>query len=339
MTQRAWIIGGMLIAAGAAIAIYFSFFSSETLTAYQPTRGKAVEAVYATGTVEPVQVSRVGAKISGRIAQLLVREGESVVEGGVIAILDNREVSASVRELEARLSYAKSEVDRFRRLFRSGNTSAAARDQAEANFQSADAALEAAKVRLEEHFIRAAISGQVMRSEQQLDVGDLVTAGKILFMIGDPLFLWIEAEVDEEDIPRVKIGQRALVRADAFADEALEALVSKITPFGDPIARTYRVHLTLPMGSPLFSGMTTEVNIIVREEAEALLVRTGDSVGTSVWIVDEEDRARAQTITLGAIGAEKTEILSGLADDAWVIARPPGGLVEGKKVQVEREGM
>jgi len=337
VTQRGWIVSGLVAASGIAIAIYLLFFSGTQQTAYQPTRGQAVEAVYATGTVEPVQVARVGAKISGRIEQLLVREGETVVGGGVIAVLDHREASAAVRELEARLVYAKSEVARFRRLFRSGNTSAAARDQAEANFQAAEAALEAARVRLEEHFIRAAISGQVMRSEQQLDVGDLVAAGKVLYMIGDPQHLWIEAEVDEEDIPRVQIGQRALVRADAFADEALDAEVAKITPFGDPIARTYRVHLMLPSGSPLLPGMTTEVNIVIREEDSALLIHTGDAIGEVVWTIDAQDRVRARQVRIGAVGAEQTEILSGLDETDWVIAQPAGDLVEGKEMQVVRE--
>lgn len=338
MTQRGWIVGGVLAAIALFLVSYAGLFSSPVFQAYQPKRGPAVEAVYATGTVEPVQVARVGAKISGRIEQLLVREGENVAAGGVIAILDHREVSASVRELEARHEYARSEVARFRRLFRAGNTSAAARDQAEANFQSADAALEAAKVRLEEHFIRAAISGQVMRSEQQLDVGDLVTAGHVLYMIGDPQHLWIEAEVDEEDIPRVQVGQRALVRADAFADEALEATVSKITPFGDPVARTYRVHLMLPSGSALLSGMTTEVNIIVREEADALLVRTGDVVDTIVWSVSSDDVLQAHAVTVGVIGAEQTEILAGLSDEDWILANPSPDFVAGDVIQVEREG-
>jgi len=139
--------------------LIFSFQFQTSLVVIQPVRGPSVVAVYATGTVEPVHVARVGANVSGRIEQVLVQEGDTVVEGEVLAILDNREASAAVRELEARLEYATSDVERYRRLFRSGNTSAASKDQSEANFRSAEAALEAARVRLQEHFVRAAISG------------------------------------------------------------------------------------------------------------------------------------------------------------------------------------
>jgi len=318
--------------------LIFSFQFQTSLVVIQPVRGPSVVAVYATGTVEPVHVARVGANVSGRIEQVLVQEGDTVVEGEVLAILDNREASAAVRELEARLEYATSDVERYRRLFRSGNTSAASKDQSEANFRSAEAALEAARVRLQEHFVRAAISGDVMRSEMQLDVGDLVTAGKVLFVLGNPSHLWVEAEVDEEDIPRVLLGQKALIRADAFEGQALEGRIKEITPFGDPIARTYRVHIALPEDTPLLAGMTTELNIILREELDALLVPSSAVVNGAVWTVTGDDVAVKNVPTLGPIDGTFVEVLDGLDESAWVIREPTPDLRAGDEVRVTREG-
>ncbi len=322
----------------AVVFLYLSLFAQPALTAVQPTRGPSVVAVYATGTVEPVHVARVGANVSGRIEQVLVQEGDAVVEGEVLAILDNREASAAVRELEARLEYATSDVERYRRLFRSGNTSAASKDQSEANFRSAEAALEAARVRLQEHFIRAAISGDVMRSEMQLDVGDLVTAGKVLFVLGNPSHLWVEAEVDEEDIPRVLVGQKALIRADAFEGQALEGRIKEITPFGDPIARTYRVHIALPDDTPLLAGMTTELNIILREKQDALLVPSSAVINGVVWTVDDGDVLAKNLPRLGPIDGTFVEVLAGLDESVWVIRDPTSDLHAGEEVRVIREG-
>jgi len=338
VTRSRWIIGVGLVALLFSGFLTFSFFSQSTLTAMHPVRGPSVVAVYATGTVEPVHVARVGANVSGRIEQVLVQEGDTVVEGEVLAILDNREASAAVRELEARLEYATSDVERYRRLFRSGNTSAASKDQSEANFRSAEAALEAARVRLQEHFVRAAISGDVMRSEMQLDVGDLVTAGKVLFVLGNPSHLWVEAEVDEEDIPRVLLGQKALIRADAFEGQALEGRIKEITPFGDPIARTYRVHIALPVDTPLLAGMTTELNIILREELDALLVPSSAVVNGAVWTVTGDDVAVKNVPTLGPIDGTFVEVLDGLDESAWVIREPTPDLRAGDEVRVTREG-
>ncbi|MCR9241239.1 MAG: efflux RND transporter periplasmic adaptor subunit [Rhodobiaceae bacterium] len=338
MTRSRWIIGVGLVALLFSGFLIFSFQFQTSLVVIQPVRGPSVVAVYATGTVEPVHVARVGANVSGRIEQVLVQEGDTVVEGEVLAILDNREASAAVRELEARLEYATSDVERYRRLFRSGNTSAASKDQSEANFRSAEAALEAARVRLQEHFVRAAISGDVMRSEMQLDVGDLVTAGKVLFVLGNPSHLWVEAEVDEEDIPRVLLGQKALIRADAFEGQALEGRIKEITPFGDPIARTYRVHIALPEDTPLLAGMTTELNIILREELDALLVPSSAVVNGAVWTVTGDDVAVKNVPTLGPIDGTFVEVLDGLDESAWVIREPTPDLRAGDEVRVTREG-
>lgn len=338
MTRSRWIIGAGLAGLAAAVFFYFSFFAQSTLIAVQPIRGPSVVAVYATGTVEPVHVARVGAKVSGRIEQVLVQEGDSVVEGEVLAVLDYREASAAVRELEARLEYATSDVERYRRLFRSGNTSAASKDQSEANFRSAEAALEAARVRLQEHFIRAAISGDVMRSEMQLDVGDLVAAGKVLFVLGNPSQLWVEAEVDEEDIPRVLVGQKVLIRADAFEGQALEGRIKEITPFGDPIARTYRVHIALPDNTPLLAGMTTELNIILREMQDALLVPSGSVINGAVWTVNDNNVLVKNMPKLGPIDGTFVEVLEGLDESAWVIRDASSALRDGDEVRVTREG-
>ncbi len=339
MTRSRWIIGAGLAGIATVVFLYLSFFAQPTLSAVQPTRGPSVVAVYATGTVEPVHVARVGANVSGRIEQVLVQEGDAVVEGEVLAILDNREASAAVRELEARLEYATSDVERYRRLFRSGNTSAASKDQSEANFRSAEAALEAARVRLQEHFIRAAISGDVMRSEMQLDVGDLVTAGKVLFVLGNPSHLWVEAEVDEEDIPRVLVGQKALIRADAFEGQALEGRIKEITPFGDPIARTYRVHIALPDDTPLLAGMTTELNIILREKQDALLVPSSAVLNGSLWTVTDDNIPVKNSPTLGPIDGPYVEVLDGVDESAWVIQNPTTDLHAGEAVRVTREGL
>jgi len=335
--SRLIVLGSVAVLAVGAF-IYFFLWSQTALIAVQPVRGPSVVAVYATGTVEPVQVAHVGANVSGRIEQVLVHEGDTVVEGEVLVILDNREATAGVQELEARLEYATSDVARYRRLFRSGNTSAASKDQSEANFRSAEAALEAARVRLQEHFVRAAISGDVMRSEMQLDVGDLVTAGKVLYVIGNPSRLWVEAEVDEEDIPRVVVGQKALIRADAFDDQALEGRIKEITPFGDPIARTYRVHIALPDDTPLLAGMTTELNIILREELNALLIPYDAVHDGVVWAVTDTDVAVRTSPQLGPLGGSMVEVLEGLDEDAWVLRAPTIGLRDGDSVRVSREG-
>lgn len=327
-----WIGGGAVLAAIVMAGIYFLFIQAPPVEVAAPKRGAAVEAVYATGTVEPVRYARVGTKISGRITDVLKREGDPVEAGDILAVIEVGEDISRVQELAARLKLSNAELDRARALRRSGNVSEAALDQAQSAQAAAAAALRGAKARLDDHFIIAPIGGAVLRSESQIKVGDMAQPGQVLFMVGDQAELQIEAEVDEEDIPKVAARQEALIRADAFPGRALSGTVGRITPYGDPVGRTYRVYLSLPEDTPLISGMTTEINIVVRREENALLVPVSALSGRSVWIVSE-GRARRMDVELGTVGQDSAEILSGLAEDSRVIANPPSGLADGDRVR------
>lgn len=331
MSRKFLWVGGLILL-GVLAGGLFWIFSPASVQTVKPHRGEAVEAVYATGTVESVRHAYVGSKVVGRVTDVPVREGEKVSKGQVLAVLDAREVISQLQEARAKLDLARSDLSRARRLFKGGHVSKAALDQAVSTSQAAESAVEGAKARLDEHFILAPFAGEVLRSVQQIKPGDMVGANQNLFLIGDPSELEINAEVDEEDIPRIRAGQTALIRADAFSGQALKGTVDRITPHGDPVARTYRVYISLPSDTPLLSGMTTEINIVVKERQDALLVPVSAVSGQGVWVV-REGEAHLADATLGTIGADMAEIKSGLDEAAQVIVDPPSGLAEGQRVR------
>ena len=333
MRQRTIWVGGfaaaIILLAGVT---YLLFLQPPTVLVATPTRGPAVEAVYATGTVEPIRYARVGTKVSGRLTEVVAREGAPVEAGQVLAVIDAREEISRVQKLSARLQLAASELERTRTLRRAGHVSAAVLDQMETAHAAALAALKGAQARLDEHFITAPVAGTILRSENQLKIGDMAQPGQVLFMVGDATALQIDAEVDEEDILKVADGQEALIRADAFDQQVLRGTVSGITPHGDPIARTYRVYIALPDDTPLVSGMTTEINIVVRREENALLVPLSAITGGAVWVV-EDGRTQLRPVTLGAVGNMEAEILTGLSEDDIIVVNSAAGIAEGRRVR------
>lgn len=333
MRQRTIWVGGfaaaIILLAGVT---YLLFLQPPTVLVATPTRGLAVEAVYATGTVEPIRYARVGTKVSGRLTEVVAREGAPVEAGQVLAVIDAREEISRVQELSARLQLAASELERTRTLRRAGHVSAAVLDQMETAHAAALAALKGAQARLDEHFITAPVAGTILRSENQLKIGDMAQPGQVLFMVGDATALQIDAEVDEEDILKVADGQEALIRADAFDQQVLRGTVSGITPHGDPVARTYRVYIALPDDTPLVSGMTTEINIVVRREENALLVPLSAITGGAVWVV-EDGRTQLRPVTLGAVGNMEAEILTGLSEDDIIVINSAAGIAEGRRVR------
>jgi RND family efflux transporter MFP subunit len=293
-------------------------------------RGPAVEAVYATGTVEPVRWAKVGPQGTGRIAEILAKEGDPVNRGTLLARLEDREARANVKQLAAREEYLRDEEARHRELFAKQLISRQVYEKAASDHEQALEAFNAARQALADLALVAPLAGKVLRQDGQ--VGEVVTSASVLFWVGQSDRLWVVADVDEEDIPRIQPRQHVLIKADAFANQVLEGAVAEITPKGDPINKTYRVRVELPAKTPLTIGMTTEVNIVVREERNALLVPASAVVNNQLWTV-RSGRAYRQPVKTGVIGDQMVQLLSGAAEGDTVILYPPATLKDGQRVR------
>ncbi len=173
------------------------------------------------------------------------------------------------------------------------------------------------------------VSGTVLR--QDGEPGEVMQPGQIMFWVGEPKPLRVTAEIDEEDIVRLSLNQKALLKADAFPGQALVSSVAEITPKGDPVNKTYRVRLALPDDSRLLIGMTVEVNVIVRETPDALLVPALALDGAHVWVI-KDGQAEKRAVKIGVKGAREGEILEGVAEGEMVILSPPKTLSNGQRV-------
>ena len=295
------------------------------------TTGPAVHAVYATGNVEPVHWAKVGPAVRARITAVLVEEGARVAEGQPMARLDDREAQHRAEEAEARANFAQEDLARVRTLVARDVASRAALDRAEAEARAVRAVAEAAKRRLDDYIVRAPSAGLVLRRDAE--VGEVVDTPAALFWIGEPKPLRITAEVDEEDIAQIREGQRALLRADAFAGQVLNARVTQITPKGDATRKAYRVRLALPEDTPLMIGMTVEANIVLRETATAVLIPPAAFRGDHVFVVQGEV-ARRRQVAVGVQGPRAVEIRQGIAAGDVVVLDPPQGLKDGQALRL-----
>lgn len=329
--NRWFLIGGLVIVA--AVLIYFFLLAGGVeVKAARPERGTAVEAVYATGSVEPVHWAKVSPVVTGRLVDIRARDNQKVKKGTILAQLDDREARAKLAELQARVGFLKRELQRLFSLHERRVVSEQAYQRTISDHAAAVAAVAAAQQRLKDYAITAPMDGTVLR--QDGNIGEVVKAGEIVFWVGRPKPLRVTAEVDEEDIVQVQVGQLVWVKADAFPRRPFKARVSEITPKGDPVNKVYRVRVRLDDKSPLKIGMTAEVNIEVRRKKNALLIPIDALDGDTVWIV-VKGKARRRGVVVGMRGSRKAEILKGLTDKDIVIVSPPKDLRNGQRVDAE----
>jgi RND family efflux transporter MFP subunit len=320
----------LLIFALAGAGAWFLLHQPLKAAVAVPIRGPAVEAIYATGTVEPVTWVKVGPTIPGRIETLACVEGATVKQGELLVGLEHATVEARVKEQEALLRFRQQEVDRYGALVKRDVASRQAYERALSELDQSRATLAAAQQVFEDTMIRAPMDGVVLRKEGE--IGAVVKAGDAICWIGQATPLRVTADIDEEDAPRLKLGQRALITADAFPDRVIEGQVNEITPMGDPVNKSYRARISLPDDSPLLFGMTTEVNVIVRQADNAILVPPDALKAGAVWAVVDGLAHRVPVVT-GVYGDNSVEIRDGLTGDELLILNPPADLAEGDAVR------
>lgn len=323
----------LLLLAAAGLGVWWFLGASLRVETATPSRGPAVDAIYATGTVEPVRWSKIATTVTGRIIRYPAEEGRQVVRGEVLVQLDDAKAKAVLRELEARFAFLEGDLKRYQALVERGTVSRQSYERVKSDLDQARAVVTAARQRLADMTITAPLDGIVLRKDGE--VGEVVQADDVLLWIGQDRPYWITADVDEEDIPWVEPGQQALIKADAFPKATLEGTVGVITPMGDAVNKQYRVRVLLPVDSPLMIGMTTEINIVVRAEENALLIpEAAVAEDEMVWLV-EEGVARRRKVELGIYGQGMVEVRYGLSDEDVLILDPPPELRDGAEVRAK----
>jgi RND family efflux transporter MFP subunit len=323
-----WILPAVALAGVAAF--WWLHERPLTVTLVKPSRGPAVEAIYATGSVEPTVSMPIASRVAGRLIALNADEGSAVRKGQVLAKIDDSDLVGAVEELEARAKYARAQYDRTRNLVAQGFMSKGELDRAQADLDAAEALLRRARAQRDFTALTAPADGTIIRRDGE--IGQYIPAGQAVFYLSCCAPLRVTADVDEEDIPRVRVGQKVVLRADAIPDRVFDGEVSDVTPKGDPVARSYRVRIKLADPAAFRIGMTVDANLIVAERPNALLLPASAVIDGAVWTV-VDGKAHRQPVETGVTGSGRVEIVDGLAPDAQVVDVPTDDVREGRRVR------
>lgn len=317
MTRKIVLSGVFLL----IVAVLFWVFNpghGADVETVSPIHIKAVQAVYATGTVEASRMIPVSARIGARLMSLDADEGAKVVAGQTLAQLEDKDVQEDLKQFEAQAELARQSFARAEKLWKVKAISKTGFEQAQAELTAAQAHADRTKAELEYLQLLAPEDGTVIRRDGE--IGELIPTGTKVFWISGGDSLRIETEVDEEDIGLIKLDQDVVIRADAFPDQTFNGKVQAITPKGDPVARSYRVRVSLPDNAPLLIGMTAETNIITQVKDDAMMVPASAVKGDAVYVMKGKKPVLTK-IRKGIVAEKNIEILDGIFKDDVVALR------------------
>jgi membrane fusion protein (multidrug efflux system) len=263
-------------------------------------------------------------EIEGVIESIEFAEGHRVEADQVLLRLRDREQRARLREAQAERDLAVAVYRRTRRLAQSNVSSEAQLERARAELEVARSRVEGAAVELERTLIRAPFGG--LMGDLQVAPGDRVTPDDQLVFT-----------LPEIAVGLVEPGIPVSIRVAPYPEKRFEGEVYFVSPTLDAAARRLLIKAWVPNpGHLLRPGLFAEIDAEIERREDALLVPESALLhgldGTSVWRVDEEDRARRVPVELGLRSAGRVEIVSGLAPGDRVVATgvhkvDPGSLV------------
>jgi multidrug efflux system membrane fusion protein len=310
-----------------------------------------VDIVRFTGTTQPVDQTIVKARVAGRLAEVLVREGDKVSEGQLLARFETTELQAKVNERQSVVDAARADLKWAARdrndkdaLSSRNIVSQSSADQARAMHDNktsmvaiAEAQLDIARKNLADAEVRAPFAGVV--GERIANQGEsLPVDGKILALL-DTSHVEVTAQMPAADVVRMQVGQLATVTLEGFGDRQFNGRVMRISPTTQAGSRSIPVYVEiLDRDENLRGGLFGTGTINVKEKAHALAVPISavrkDSEGEFVLALENGTLVRKPVGVVRTWSRGELAEVKGLDADMVVVAAPLPGLAAGQAVKV-----
>jgi RND family efflux transporter MFP subunit len=309
-----------------------------------------VHSLALSGPVKAVNSAFVKARVPGELKGLVVREGDFVKVGDVIARIDATEYQARVKQAQQQAESARAQMDITKRssdnnrsLVDKGFISKTALDAsmstlaaAEANYRAALAGVDVAGKSLDDTVLRAPISGQI--AQRLAQSGERIGVDARIVEIVDLSRLELEASLNAADSLQVQTGQTAQLSVEG-ASKALTAKVVRINPSAVAGSRAVLVYLALEPSPGLRQGLFAQGSLqtgVSRTLAIPLTSVRTDKPDPYVQLVDK-GQVIHQSVTLGVRGeldGRAMVAVQGVAQGATALVGSVGSLRSGTPVKV-----
>lgn len=291
-----------------------------------------------SGTLQPGWEARVTSPFDDVVEEVLVREGQRVGKGQILARFRSDIVTTSAASAAAALKSAAADFERQKNLLAEGAVSQRDLEAAEAGLRAAEAQDAAARKRLADATVRAPEAGSV--TQRSVQSGTRVGAGDPLFVVSNTNELEFEASVPSEFVRLVRPG--AMVRLDVTGYEAgaIRGRVARVNAQADAATRQVKVYVNVPNGDGrLVGGLFASGNVVTHEARKVLAVPSAavrhEGDNHTVWVL-AGGKLEPKPVKVGLRDESRDliEVLDGLAEGDQVVTGPVEGFTPGRPARV-----
>jgi len=301
-----------------------------------------------TAVVDASQKADLAFKVSGELAQLLVKQGDEVAKGHLIAKLDDTDFKIHVKEAKSAFETAKSDYDRAKSLIKTDYISQSDFDQLKAKYNSAQAQLESAENNLRYTELHASFDGIIAKTytEQFQEIA----AKEPIVRLHDLNQIKLLVDIPESIMVRIKKdGERGKVEAvfNSIPDKTFPLMFSEVSTVADEQTKTYQATFVMnaPQEHVILPGMTAvvqaHINLVDSQEPSFYLPANAvlkDEQSHYVFVVETVEQGKGKVvrknITVGELTALGIEVFTGLTSGEAVITAGMTKITDGMMVKI-----
>lgn len=264
--------------------------------------------------------------------------GDRVSDGAEIIEVSDKEYENNIKlnSLKLNLEITKQVFDKQQSLYDMGGVTLSELKNAEINYINASYSYEDALIRLQKMHIRAPFSGVIIDLPYYTP-GVRIETGSSLAKLMDYSRLYMEVNLPEKSIGRIKPGQKVRVTNYTITGDTLMGTVNQLSPAIDPETRSYKGLIIVDNpGLRLRPGMYAKGEIVVASSSDAVVIQRDIVVskqrGNSVFVVDK-GIANERVVEFGLENPREVEIISGLKPGERIVVKGFETLRDGAKVK------
>jgi len=299
---------------------------------------KFISEITVEGIVDASGSTIATAKAPGTVTSILVKEGQRVQKGQVLATLDRTALESSKRELEQQLSFANTIYEKQLRLWEKGIGTEVQYLTAKNQRDGLERSLNTLNSNIDMYNIKSAINGTIESID--LKIGQVASPGMPYFKLLNLNNIKVKAEVSEAYSGKINSGDSVEI---LFPDlnQSVSGVVNFASKFIDPLNRTFKVEVSLPQVNSVKPNMIAKLRIIDYVKNEALVIPANSiqrtELGTFVMLYNNDNKAAKKVnVKVGKTNMNTSEIIGGLNTGDQLIINGFQELADGQKVSIAK---
>jgi RND family efflux transporter MFP subunit len=290
------------------------------------------------GTFEANHQNNIASDGSGKLVELLVKEGDVVGKGQVLARLDNELTQLQIENAKLNIEQLKNDNTRFSNLRKDQAVSAMEAEKMELALKSAEVQLKQLQKQLKSSSVVAPFSGVV--TKKLVDLGSMVMPGTPIVELTDISTLKLTISVPERDVMKFKKGQKVNANADIYGRDEFNGSVSMIAVQADG-SHNFKIQTTIQntgvnkIMAGMYGSVALENSTSVTTLAVSRKALVGSSKNPQVYVV-RNGKSVLTSFSAGTSDGEYIEVVSGLSKSDVVVVKGQVNLENNSNVKLSK---